>query len=635
MAHALRLPHFLFFVTISIYYLVSCCNGSCGMFRCGNYTWDYPFGAKDSGCGDPTLLLECDEEAKMPLITIGAYQYYILEPKNYFHLVLFNEPTMIILYKHLKEEECNLSESIYDQFWSANQFRIADGYTNITLGTTCTVENAGPNGGGLTNLTCNGYRYVNVSLPDLSKVCASEFRIAVKEIDLELGKPLSEITGTGVNITWYPGKPCKYCETDYRNCTYRRTSSFCYCHASSYSQCSTGNSRTAVILSAAIGSGLLFLAAVLLVVFYRKRSLASKELQLRMAMEPSLTKVEQFLDDFAHEMPIRYSFSQLKKITNNFADKLGEGGFGVVYKGKLPRGNLVAVKILDQSRHSETQFMNEVATVGRIHHVHLVRLMGYCFEGFRSALVYEYMVNGSLEKFIFAGKNKGRILKVEQLYSIALGAARGIAYLHQDCERSIIHFDIKPHNILLDKDFIPKIADFGLAKLFSREDDHISLTAARGTPGYVAPELWFTNLGPVTHKSDVYSFGMVLLEMAGGRKNIDVQVSRSSQLYFPEWAFKLMENTQLEMMLRGSGKAEIESEQMEKAIRLAKVGLWCIQYNSTDRPCMSRVVQMLEGNGDVSNPPLPFNSSPDCQPALQYSTEEFSSMVCNWPCVMH
>ncbi|GLJ24509.1 hypothetical protein SUGI_0468300 [Cryptomeria japonica] len=474
MAHALRLPRFLFLVTISLYCLVSCCNGSCGMFRCGNYTWDYPFGAKDSGCGDPTLLLECDEEAEMPLITIGAYQYYILNPTKYIHLVLYKEPTMKILYKHLKQDECDLSESIYDQFWSANQFPITDGYSNITLGTTCTVENAGPNAGALTNLTCNDYRYYNVS-----KVCASEFRIPVKEIDLKLGKPLSEITGAGINITWYPSRICEHCETDYRNCTYRRTSSFCYCHASSYSQCSTGktgSSRTVVILDAAIVSVLLFLAALLLVVLYRKRLPISKELTLHVDMEPSLTKVEQFLDDFAHEMPIRYSFSQLKKITNNFADKLGEGGFGVVFKGKLPKGDLVAVKILDQSRHSETQFMNEVATMGRIHHLHLVRLMGYCFEGFRSVLVYEYM---------------------------------------------------------------------------------------------------------------------------------------------------------LEMMLRGSGKAEIESEEKEKAIKLAKVGLWCIQYNLTDRPSMSRVVQMLEGNDDVSNPPLPFNSSPDSQLNLQFSTEEFSSLVCN------
>jgi serine/threonine protein kinase len=256
--------------------------------------------------------------------------------------------------------------------------------------------------------------------------------------------------------------------------------------------------------------------------------------------------VEAFLREYAYEMPTRYSQSELKKITNNFAEKLGEGGYGVVYKGKLPNGTLVAAKILDRHRHSEsTQFLNEVATIGRVHHVNHVRLLGYCFESSTSAVVYEYMVNGSLEKFIFAEKQKGRILRWEQLYSIALGTARGIAYLHQDCEKRIIHFDIKPHNILLDAKFTPKVSDFGLAKLCGKEDDHISVTAVRGTPGYVAPEVCDRQMGPVTDKSDVYSFGMLLLEIVGGRKNIDVHVSRSSRLYFPEWAFKMLESEEL------------------------------------------------------------------------------------------
>ncbi|KAH9306291.1 hypothetical protein KI387_010695, partial [Taxus chinensis] len=352
------------------------------------------------------------------------------------------------------------------------------------------------------------------------------------------------------------------------------------------------------------GSTLILITTLLLAVVYRKRSSSSK-LHL---MNSTSSKVEKFLEDYTHQMPTRYSYPELKKITNNFADKLGEGGFGVVYKGKLARGNLVAVKILDQSRHSESQFMNEVATLGTIHHFHLVRLLGYSFEGFRSALLYEYMANGSLEKFIFV---EGDVLGWEQLYSIALGAARGIAYLHDECNRRIIHFDIKPHNILLDADFTPKVADFGLAKLWGKGSDHISITATRGTPGYVAPELWSRNLGPVTDKSDVYSFGMLLLEMAGRRRNIDVRASRSSQLYFPEWAFKLIEKGELETRLKERGSTEMGSEDEEKVRRMTKVGLWCIQYNSNDRPSMSRVVQMLEGNGDdVTNPPMPFNSTP-------------------------
>ncbi|KAH9306293.1 hypothetical protein KI387_010697, partial [Taxus chinensis] len=388
-----------------------------------------------------------------------------------------------------------------------------------------------------------------------------------------------------------------------------------------------GKSWTTIILGATVGSGLLFIGLLLLVVMYRKRTYFYKKVRLPLAMEPPVSKVEKFLEDFSHQMPTRYSYSELKKITNNFADKLGEGGFGVVFKGKLARGNLVAVKILDQSRHSENQFINEVAAIGGIHHIHLVRLMGYCSEKFRSALVYEYMVNSSLDKFIFGGREEERVLSWEQLYSIALGAARGIAYLHEDCHSRIIHFDIKPHNILLDHKFTPKIADFGLAKLCGKGDDHMSLTAARGTPGYVAPEVWCRNLGPVTDRSDVYSFGMLLLEMVGGRKNIEL-ASHSSQVYFPEWAFKLLESGQIQTMLRARGMTEIGLGDEEKARTMTKVGLWCIQYNSADRPSMSRVVQMLERNGgDVGNPPLPFNSSAARQLPLQSYTKDSSSTV--------
>ncbi|GLJ09850.1 hypothetical protein SUGI_0116990 [Cryptomeria japonica] len=407
---------------------------------------------------------------------------------------------------------------------------------------------------------------------------------------------------------------CRDCEKSKGFCGYGVPISenfVCFCQDGPHSKkCAQGRSgKRGIVIGVSIGSVGLVIAAIVLVVYYRNSRPTSD--------------VEQFIHDYADEMPRRYSYSQLKKITGNFSDKLGEGGFGVVYKGKLSNGDMVAVKILDRSRQSENQFMNEVATIGRIHHVNLVRLMGYCFGEPQSALVYEYMLNGSLEKFIFAGKGKEQGLNWDQLYSIALGAARGIAYLHQDCNRRIIHFDIKPHNILLDADFTPKVADFGLARLCGKGDDHISITTLRGTPGYAAPELWYRNLGPVTDKSDVYSFGMVLLEIVGGRKNVEEQVSRSSQFYFPEWMFKLIENGELEKRLRGVA-AERSCKDVEK---VAKVGLWCIQHNSINRPGMSSVVEMLEGNGDnVTTPPSPFDSSPSPEaPFLSSSLEKSST----------
>ena len=165
-------------------------------------------------------------------------------------------------------------------------------------------------------------------------------------------------------------------------------------------------------------------------------------------------------------------------MTNKFSNKLGQGGFGSVYKGKLRSGQIVAVKVLVMNKANGQDFINEVATIGRIHHVNVVRLVGFCAEGLKWALIYEYMPNGSLDKFLFSKLENNILLSWERLYKIALGVGRGIEYLHQGCDMQILHFDIKPHNILLDANFIPKVSDFGLAKLHSIEESIVSLTAA-------------------------------------------------------------------------------------------------------------------------------------------------------------
>uniref|UniRef100_A0A2P2MVU6 non-specific serine/threonine protein kinase n=1 Tax=Rhizophora mucronata TaxID=61149 RepID=A0A2P2MVU6_RHIMU len=207
-------------------------------------------------------------------------------------------------------------------------------------------------------------------------------------------------------------------------------------------------------------------------------------------------------------MPVRYSYSNIKKMTGNFKDKLGEGGFGSVFKGKLRSGRLAAIKLLGQSKGNGEDFISEVATIGRIHHTNVVQLIGFCVEGSKRALVYEFMPNGSLNGYIFPGKETVS-LSWEMLYKISLGVARGIEYLHRGCDMQILHFDIKPHNILLDANFLPKVSDFGLAKLYPRNDSIVSLTVARGTIGYMAPELFYKNIGRVSHKADVYSFEML------------------------------------------------------------------------------------------------------------------------------
>ncbi|KAM7528484.1 hypothetical protein LguiB_031894 [Lonicera macranthoides] len=239
--------------------------------------------------------------------------------------------------------------------------------------------------------------------------------------------------------------------------------------------------------------------------------------------------VETFLKNYGSLAPKKYRYSDVKKMTNSFKYKLGEGGFGSVYKGTLCDGSLVAVKVLKESKGNGEEFVNEVASISRTSHVNVVTLMGFCFEGPKRALIYEFMPNGSLEKFVYDGiSSTNRQLGWDKSYRIAIGIARGLEYLHRGCNTRILHFDIKPQNILLDQDFIPKISDFGLAKLCPGKESTVSMLNARGTIGYIAPEVFCRNFGRVSHKSDVYSYGMMVLEMVGGRKNIEVEVGHTS-----------------------------------------------------------------------------------------------------------
>ncbi|KAF7819900.1 LEAF RUST 10 DISEASE-RESISTANCE LOCUS RECEPTOR-LIKE PROTEIN KINASE-like 2.1 [Senna tora] len=303
----------------------------------------------------------------------------------------------------------------------------------------------------------------------------------------------------------------------------------------------------------------------------------------------------------------RYKFSDVKKMTKSFKIKLGEGGYGAVYKGELLNGCHVAVKILSTSKGDGQDFINEVASISRTSHVNVVSLLGFCLERRKKALIYEFMTNGSLDRFIDNKLNEStQSLTLEKLYEIAIGIARGLEYLHRGCNTRILHFDIKPHNILLDENFCPKISDFGLAKICPRKESIISISEARGTIGYVAPEIWNRNFGGVSHKSDVYSYGMMLLDIVGERKNMNAEVSCTSEKYFPDWIYSKLEEGS---SLVPNGKTSIEEHDIAK--RMIVVGLWCIQAFPIHRPTISRVIEMLEGSLDsLEMPPKPVMSSP-------------------------
>ena len=322
--------------------------------------------------------------------------------------------------------------------------------------------------------------------------------------------------------------------------------------------------------------------------------------------------VEKFLWEIRHEKPFRFTPSQLAEFTANYSTPLGSGGFGAVFKGALPNGLAVAVKVFHSSldrRSGEEQFMAEVGTIGRTHHVNLVRLFGFCFHDSLRALVYEYMERGALDAYLLGPA--GRAARLPALLDIAVGVARGVRYLHEECQQKIVHYDIKPGNVLLDAALTPKVADFGLARLVNRADTHVSVSGVRGTPGYAAPEMWM--MAGVTEKCDVYSFGMLLLEILGRRRNFDGGAPESQQ-WFPKLAWTKYEAGEFMDLLatgegEGGGGEEEEEERQgckEMVERMCKVAFWCVQQQPEARPPMGAVVKMLEGEMDIAPPINPF-----------------------------
>ena len=299
-----------------------------------------------------------------------------------------------------------------------------------------------------------------------------------------------------------------------------------------------------------------------------------------------------------------FSYKELNAATQGFSEKLGHGGFGTVFKGELSDSSQVAVKRLERPGGGEKEFRAEVCTIGNIQHVNLVRLRGFCSENSHRLLVYDCMQNGPLSVYL---RRDGENLSWDVRFRVAIGTARGIAYLHEECRDCIIHCDIKPENILLDSDFIPKVSDFGLAKLMGRDFSRV-LATMRGTWGYVAPE-WISGVA-ITAKADVYSYGMTLLELIGGRRNVETPPSAGGggaaatgdEWFFPPWAAR--------QIIEGNVAAVVDerlrdSYNTAEAERVGLVAVWCIQDEEAARPTMGMVVKMLEGIVEVAVPPPP------------------------------
>ncbi|KZV50928.1 G-type lectin S-receptor-like serine/threonine-protein kinase [Dorcoceras hygrometricum] len=332
--------------------------------------------------------------------------------------------------------------------------------------------------------------------------------------------------------------------------------------------------------------------------------------------------------EYASGVPVQFTYKQLLQATRGFKEKLGEGGFGTVYRGIISNNTVVAVKQLEGIGQGEKQFRMEVATISSTHHLNLVRLIGHCSEGRHRLLVYEFLKNGSLDSFLYGSDDElpeKKVLNWQIRYNIALGLAKGITYLHEECRDCILHGDIKPGNILLDENYNCRVSDFGLAKLLTL-DKHRQrgLSNVRGTRGYLAPE-WLASL-PITAKADVYSYGMVLLEMVSGRRNFEVSPETDNKR-FSLWAYEeLFEKGNLVGIVdKRLLRSEVDMEQVTRAVQ---VSYWCIQEQPSDRPSMGRIVQVLEGIAQIHKPPPPMakiEGSPCMSPERR--TEDDTSIL--------
>ncbi|XP_009768166.1 BRASSINOSTEROID INSENSITIVE 1-associated receptor kinase 1 [Nicotiana tabacum] len=353
------------------------------------------------------------------------------------------------------------------------------------------------------------------------------------------------------------------------------------------SSSSVGNSATGAIAGGvAAGAALLFAAPAIFLVWWRRR-------------KPQ----DHFFDVPAEEDPEvhlgqlkRFSLRELQVASDNFSNRniLGRGGFGKVYKGRLADGSLVAVKRLKEERTQggELQFQTEVEMISMAVHRNLLRLRGFCMTPTERVLVYPYMENGSVASRLRERPESEPPLDWPKRKRIALGSARGLAYLHDHCDPKIIHRDVKAANILLDEEFEAVVGDFGLAKLMDYKDTHVT-TAVRGTIGHIAPE--YLSTGKSSEKTDVFGYGVMLLELITGQRAFDLaRLANDDDVMLLDWVKGLLKDKKYETLVDVDLQGNYNEEEVEQLIQVA---LLCTQSTPTERPKMSDVVRMLEGDG--------------------------------------
>ncbi|KAL3521627.1 hypothetical protein ACH5RR_019776 [Cinchona calisaya] len=415
----------------------------------------------------------------------------------------------------------------------------------------------------------------------------------ISDVPTEMFAGPQEYSPNHVYLRW--SKPsCEICEAKGKYCRLRNngtnttdqgTQCFDNPHQPGHK---TGPSTKSLIIGLAVSLSIILLTVVSMgAIICLKRKKQEKK------------NNENVLEDYKALRPAQFSCADIKKITNQFKEKLGQGSYGTVFRGKLANDIFVAVKVLDNSKRNSEDFIGELVKRNGIQHPNVVRLIGCCADGNRRALVYELLSNGSLKEFISSGKQNSQ-LEWDKLQQIAIGIAKGLDYLHHRYSQEVLHLDIKPRNVLLDQNYIPKVTDFGLTRLCSKEQIVLSMTSSQDGSEYIAPEVLSSNFGNASSKSDVYSFGMLLFDMVGGTKRYLDGAGPSSQVYPPELVYDQL-NREEEIAIQVDGE---ENSMIKKKLLL--VGLLCTQWYPSNRPSMERVVQMIEGDDLPVVPPNAF-----------------------------
>ncbi|XVE74573.1 hypothetical protein DITRI_Ditri12bG0028000 [Diplodiscus trichospermus] len=595
------------------------CSSSCGDIP----NISYPFRLKEdpAACGDPDFQLSCRNNKT--ILNFHGGLYYVKRISYDYH-------TLYVADVNLANGSCSLPHRslTMDEVQSDARY---PGLVNYNYSYTLNYVRCSSNISDLANsrapcLSGNQSQvYVNVTwyslssyyIPKSCKVIATAPAFYEETLQQYPSyETVLKMQKSGFQMRW--SVECRDCRAKGHGCVYKNSDTTFLFECEKEYDYEAALRLIYTVLASWFLSGIIFFVRFILLPLVVFAFILHKYFSTRKELDAR----EEFSETQQPWTPERYTYADILAMSNNFKDRIGQGCFGTVYKGQLPGGCSIAVKMLEGPKVTVENFVNEISRISRIHHPNVAPILGFCSEGSKYALVYQYMPNGSLDKHIFSKGGNSHSFSWEKLHEIALGTARGVEFLHgSSSDACIVHLDIKPQNILLDENFIPKISDFCYGKLYPKKHDVMSSNATSETFGYMAPELISGDFGAVSSKSDVYSFGMLLLELTSGRRNVDVDAIYSSKVHFPSWVFELNER----------GDLEIENVTESDAIiarKLFIIGLWCTQTKASDRPSMTRVVEMLQGNTEnLEMPPKPAFFSPQYPSVTEPEPDSVKEML--------